>query len=590
MKTRILLGCAAGLLSLAATAQDETAPAETGGPSSESVTAPAETEGASSEPATAPESSGNAWTALQGRYYVTPSLSWVIADSGRQADDGQALTLAVGRPFGEVFALEAFAQYNRFDHEEGSGTTDLIGLGVNSLFFPTNKVPAYLLVGAGYGDVSSHPGGDKSYGSLLLNVGGGYWWKPFDFLFKGVSLRTEAVYRLDAHNDRRTGADVNNGRKDFGDILLSLGLNIPIGEVAAPPPPAAEPVEVVPVMSPWDSDGDGVPDDLDQCPDTPAGTAVDANGCPAAAAPASTCKAPEPGEKLNLAGCGTGDIIVLKGVNFDFDKDRLTVNAKTILDGVGEALKASPATNVELGGHTDGKGSDDYNRRLSDRRACSVARYLSAQGIAGQRMTPTGYGESKPVADNETDEGREQNRRVELKILDGAGTGLGSCRSGAATPAPKAAPSPAESPAEATQEAAPAAPATTGEAPSAPSPPAAEPTPPADSAPTPEAAALAPPTEAPPPVPPSTPPAPAPAPAGTPPPAVSSESMQMVPAGDVFGASAPAGATSARPSGAAKMVSEDEVFGTSAPVAAPKAPPSSSTQMVPENEVFGGKN
>lgn len=547
MKKRIMLGCAAGLLSLAATAQDETMPAEDHG------------DGAASETATAPESGGNAWTDLQGRIYVTPSLSWVIADSGRQTDDGQALSLAVGRPWGEVFALEAFAQYNRFDHEQGSGTTKLLGLGVNSLFFPTKKVPAYLLLGAGYGDVSSHPGGDRNYGTLLLNVGGGYWWKPFDLLFKGVSLRTEAVYRLDAHNDRRTGTTVANGRKDFGDIVLSVGLNIPIGEVAAPPPAPAEPVEVVPVVAPADSDGDGVTDDLDQCPDTPAGTAVDANGCPAAAAPASTCKAPEPGEKLDLAGCGTGDVIVLKGVNFDFNKDRLTPNARTILDGVGEALKASPATNVELGGHTDGKGSDAYNQNLSERRACSVARYLSAQGIGGDRMTPTGYGESKPVADNETDEGREQNRRVELKILDGTGSGLGACRGGAAALAQKAEPAAAApAPTEETPEAAPAAPEVTGDALS-------ESSPLTGSAPASGATESSSPAETPPPEPASTPAsAPAPTQAQTSP-AASGGSMQMVPESDVFGASSPSSST---------------------PAPAPHS--SDATQMVPESEVFGG--
>lgn len=554
---RIILGCAAGLLSLAASAQEEALPVEAGETASEEA------------PAATAEPEGNAWTALQDRYYVTPSLSWVFADSGRQTDDGQALTFAVGRRLGETFALEGFAQYNRFDHEQGSGTADLIGLGVNSLIFPTHKAAAYLLLGAGYGDVRSHPGGDEGYGALLLNVGGGYWWKPFDLLFKGISLRTEAVYRLDAHNDRRTGTTVANGRKDFGDILFTVGLNIPIGEAAVPvPPPPLEPVEVVPAVSPPDSDGDGVADELDQCPDTPAGTAVDENGCPLAAAAASTCKAPEPGEKLDLAGCGTGDVIVLKGVNFDFNMDRLTVNARSLLDGVGEALKASPATNVELGGHTDGKGSDSYNQRLSERRACSVARYLNGEGIAEGRMTPSGYGESRPVADNETDEGREQNRRVELKILDGAGAGLGSCRSAAATPmpTPRTEPPAAEAPVEATHEAAPAALEITGDAPSEPSPPSE-----GESLPAAGAAESAPPSE-----PSSTPPAPVSATPAETPAAVSSESMQMVPEGDVFGASPP---------------SPSAPGSSPAPEAAPKAPPpSDATQMVPESEVFGGTN
>ena len=516
MNKKIMLGLAIALLSFAATAQDEAALSEAD----------------AAEPAPPPAPEGNAWTALENRWYVTPSLSWVFADPGRQTDDGQAFALAIGRRFGESFTLEGFAQYSRFDHEEGSDTAELIGLGVNSLFFPTKKVPAYLLLGAGYGDVSSHPGGEESYGTLLLNVGGGYWWKPFDLLFKGVSLRTEAVYRLDAHNDSRTGADVDNGRKDFGDLLLTVGLNIPVGDVAEPPaaPPEA-PVEVVAAAAPSDADGDGVTDDLDQCPDTPAGTAVDANGCPAVVA--STCKTPEPGEKLDLAGCGTGDVIVLKGVNFDFNKDRLTANAKTILDGVDEALKAAPTTNVELSGHTDGKGTDDYNQALSQRRACSVARYLTGRGIDAGRMSPVGYGEAKPIADNETDEGREQNRRVELKILDAAGSGLASCASSAAAPARLAAPAASEAPAAAEPAPEPAAPEP------APEPVAAEPAPEPVSEPAPE-------------------PAPAPAASTPPPAAVSGDSMQLVPEGEVFDSSAPAAAQDAPKT---TMVPEGEVFG-----------------------------
>jgi outer membrane protein OmpA-like peptidoglycan-associated protein len=105
-------------------------------------------------------------------------------------------------------------------------------------------------------------------------------------------------------------------------------------------------------------------------------------------------------------------------VNFDFDKSTLTANAKTILDNVAEELAAYPAIKVEVGGHTDAKGSDEYNQSLSERRAASVMKYLASKDVASDRMTSAGYGESKPVADNETDEGRELNRRVELRITN----------------------------------------------------------------------------------------------------------------------------------------------------------------------------
>jgi len=104
-------------------------------------------------------------------------------------------------------------------------------------------------------------------------------------------------------------------------------------------------------------------------------------------------------------------------VNFDFDKDTLTVNAKTILDQVVEALLKRPDITVEIDGHTDAKGSDAYNMNLSDRRAATVSKYLVAHGIEARRLSSKGFGESQPVADNVSDEGRELNRRVELKVI-----------------------------------------------------------------------------------------------------------------------------------------------------------------------------
>lgn len=181
--------------------------------------------------------------------------------------------------------------------------------------------------------------------------------------------------------------------------------------VEAPPPP---PPEVVVATVPADADGDGVTDDLDQCPGTTPGVKVNAVGCPV-----PLCKSPEPGEVVTLEGCATGDVIVLRGVNFEFDKSRLTANAQQILDGVGDALMRSPSLKIELGGHTDSLGSDGYNLKLSEKRAVSVQKYLVGKGVEPGRMTARGYGETNPVADNGMDDGRELNRRVELKVTEG---------------------------------------------------------------------------------------------------------------------------------------------------------------------------
>lgn len=133
---------------------------------------------------------------------------------------------------------------------------------------------------------------------------------------------------------------------------------------------------------------------------------------------AVTCQMPESGKPVSLEGCKSGDTIVLHGVNFEFNKATLTINAKSLLDQVADALVARADIKVEIDGHTDGKGTEAYNQKLSDSRAKSVATYLVAKGIAKDRLTSKGFGKSMPIADNETDEGREKNRRVELKVLE----------------------------------------------------------------------------------------------------------------------------------------------------------------------------
>ncbi|MDB5975102.1 MAG: hypothetical protein JWR07_1862 [Nevskia sp.] len=130
------------------------------------------------------------------------------------------------------------------------------------------------------------------------------------------------------------------------------------------------------------------------------------------------CEMPAPGQPITLDGCKQNDVLILRGVNFDFDKATLTPDAKLILDQVADALKVRTDIKAEIDGHTDGKGSVPYNQKLSERRAASVKAYLLGKGIAGERMTTAGFGKSRPIADNKTDEGRAINRRVELKVTE----------------------------------------------------------------------------------------------------------------------------------------------------------------------------
>ncbi len=134
--------------------------------------------------------------------------------------------------------------------------------------------------------------------------------------------------------------------------------------------------------------------------------------CPAAAEeppappPAPAPPAPVVKEKL-----------VLRGVTFDFDKATLRAAASPVLDEAAHALAARPGARVVVEGHTDAVGSDAYNERLSQRRAQTVVDYLVHAGVARDRLEATGFGESRPVADNDTEDGRARNRRVELRVV-----------------------------------------------------------------------------------------------------------------------------------------------------------------------------
>lgn len=159
---------------------------------------------------------------------------------------------------------------------------------------------------------------------------------------------------------------------------------------------------------PLDSDGDGVFDGIDRCPDTPRGTEVDATGCPR----------PEPARAAPLFPDERRSL-VLEGVNFAYDKAELTTESHAVLDQVAASLRDWPEVRVEIGGHTDSRGSDAYNQRLSQARAEAVRAYLQSKGVADSRMNARGYGEGKPIASNETEAGRAQNRRVELTRIGG---------------------------------------------------------------------------------------------------------------------------------------------------------------------------
>lgn len=158
---------------------------------------------------------------------------------------------------------------------------------------------------------------------------------------------------------------------------------------------------------PRDSDGDGVYDGLDKCPGTNARTKVDSQGCPVEVTDAVY-------EFINTGLFSTSDI------EFDVNKADLKPESKELLDRIGTVLSDWTEAEIEIGGHTDSSGSESFNRKLSEDRAKSVREYLLKNF---PKLDPTflhseGYGESRPIASNDTEEGKRENRRVDFKILN----------------------------------------------------------------------------------------------------------------------------------------------------------------------------
>ena len=179
-----------------------------------------------------------------------------------------------------------------------------------------------------------------------------------------------------------------------------------------------------------DSDGDTVPDAKDACPKTPPNTTVDATGCSEAAAmetdsdgdtvPDSADKCPStlPGASVDENGCQViEDRFILQGIKFRTGSARILPESYKILDSATAMLKSKPDMKIEIQGYTDSKGKAASNVRLSNARAKAVYTYLVKKGIPAKRMTYKGYGPNSPIADNKTDAGRAQNRRIEFKVI-----------------------------------------------------------------------------------------------------------------------------------------------------------------------------
>ncbi|MDF2447390.1 MAG: hypothetical protein K0S46_2626 [Moraxellaceae bacterium] len=272
----------------------------------------------------------------------------------------------------------------------------------------------YVLLGVGQNRLKSS---GLSAEDTLANAGVGAFYR----FNQSVALRMEA-------------RNVHNVDADLDDQLVMLGLEFSPGGSAAAEEPvqqaaveeqapveqlAAAPAAIVAAVV--DSDGDGVADAQDKCPNTPAGAAVDATGCPldsdkdGVADFADKCPDTKAGAAVSATGCYQElqqEVAIELNVQFATGKATLQGDASAEIQKVASFMQQYPTVNVTIEGHTDNRGNAAVNKRLSQQRADAVKAELVKQGVDAARLSAVGYGADKPIADNNTEAGRAENRRV----------------------------------------------------------------------------------------------------------------------------------------------------------------------------------
>lgn len=388
---------------------------------------------------------------------------------------GSAATLTVAKYLGDGFSFGVSGSLNRIDKFGETLVDDLRYISVDGIIkyslsdlLNTNKFEPYLGVGGGYVFLDRY-----SAGTFNGSFGFNYWMNDnWGFFLQSTykhSFEEETVAR---HFQHSVGVTIQFGGKDTdGDGIYDKDDACP--EVAGLeafngcPDSDGDGIEDSKDTCPNeaglaefngcpDSDGDGVADNNDNCPNTPGlkslagcpdadgdGIADGNDNCPNEAGPAANngCPWPDsdgdgvldkddqcPNEAGTVANNGCPEIVVptqevqnqlteyANTINFNTGKSSFKSGTESTLQAITAILKEYPKANFTIEGHTDSTGSDATNQKLSDARANAVMDYLVSNGISSARLNAVGYGESSPIASNNTRAGRAANRRVDVKL------------------------------------------------------------------------------------------------------------------------------------------------------------------------------
>ncbi len=334
------------------------------------------------------------------RWYVSGTLGFSINDGDRKVDDSPIYAIGLGKFITRGFSLD-------LDLTNTNPEKDGNELHWNSYGAMLTARSHFRGADRNWWPYIAYGAGALRHDESFPNQNGGQPIKRKDTNFAaqvGVGLqadyprtavRTEVLARWDA-DDQSVAAPRESA---FLDMIGQVSLLVKLGEApaapqeeVAPPPPPPPP----PSCADLDDDGDGVNNCDDRCPDSQPGQTVGPDGCPVAVT------------------------IDLRGVNFDFDKATLRPDAVETLKEAATVLVQYPELRVEVAGHTDLCGADNYNQSLSERRAKTVYDYLTSNGVDASRLVgPIGYGESRPLeptAQTFPACKSETNRRTELNV------------------------------------------------------------------------------------------------------------------------------------------------------------------------------
>ena len=330
-------------------------------------------------------------------YEITPFTSGILTDSkaGLDNDNYYNLGISIAKNFDELFIDQIEFTYLRsenigYENSNINGNTNINRAFLNAVkkFELTDRLAAYGLAGIGYQDVTQEL--NEHQDSPIFNYGIGL---RYDIPYYGIAIKGDVRHLIAT-------------KETQNDVMYTLGLGLPLGkkykddEISVKVPiidkqPTKKTIEEKSEITPAviikndDDDNDGVINKVDKCPNTSPGVKVNKDGCV---------------ETINL------------NINFDNNSADIKRIYNEKLDSFAKMLVSNKNLTAVIEAHTDSKGSDAYNQNLSDRRAISVVNALKSYGIESSRLKAIGYGESQPIASNDTEEGKALNRRVTALI------------------------------------------------------------------------------------------------------------------------------------------------------------------------------